>query len=110
MAGKYEMYKDNAGEFRFRLKAGNGERILASEGYKAKTGCQNGISSVQANCTNLSRYDRRTSSSGQPYFVLKAGNGEIIGVSELYSATSAMENGIRSVQENGTTTRIDDLT
>jgi len=46
---KFEIYKDEAGEFRFRLKAGNGEIIAASEGYKAKAGCLNGIESVQNN-------------------------------------------------------------
>ena len=46
---KFEMYTDKAGEFRFRLKARNGEIILASEGYKAKTSCQNGIESVRKN-------------------------------------------------------------
>ena len=44
---KFEIYKDNAGEFRFRLKARNGEPILASEGYKAKASCENGIESVR---------------------------------------------------------------
>ena len=43
MAGKFELYKDKAGEFRFRLKAGNGETILASEGYKQKSSAMNGI-------------------------------------------------------------------
>ena len=38
MAGKFEVYVDNAGEHRFRLKAGNGEIILSSEGYSAKDG------------------------------------------------------------------------
>ncbi len=46
---KFEIYKDNAGEFRFRLKAKNGEPILASEGYKAKASCVNGIESVRKN-------------------------------------------------------------
>jgi len=46
---KFEIYKDKAGEFRFRLKATNGEIILASEGYKAKASCKNGIASVQKN-------------------------------------------------------------
>lgn len=46
---KFEIYKDNAGEFRFRLKAKNGEPILASEGYKAKASCTNGIESVRKN-------------------------------------------------------------
>jgi uncharacterized protein YegP (UPF0339 family) len=46
---KFEMYKDKAGEFRFRLKAKNGEIIAVSEGYKAKAGCLNGIDSVRKN-------------------------------------------------------------
>ncbi len=46
---KFEMYVDKAGEFRFRLKARNGEIIAVSEGYKAKAGCLNGIESVRKN-------------------------------------------------------------
>lgn len=46
---KFEMYTDKKGEFRFRLKARNGEIIAASEGYKAKASCLNGIESVRNN-------------------------------------------------------------
>jgi uncharacterized protein YegP (UPF0339 family) len=46
---KFEIYTDKAGEFRFRLKARNGEPIAASEGYKAKASCKNGIESVIKN-------------------------------------------------------------
>ena len=46
---KFEMYQDKAGEFRFRLKARNGEIIGTSEGYTAKAGCLNGIESVRKN-------------------------------------------------------------
>ncbi len=46
---KFEMYTDKAGEFRFRLKAKNGEVIATSEGYKAKSSCENGIASVKKN-------------------------------------------------------------
>ena len=46
---KFEIFKDKAGEFRFRLKAANAEIIAASEGYKAKAGCLNGIESVKNN-------------------------------------------------------------
>lgn len=46
---KFEVYKDNAGEFLFRLKARNGEIIATSEGYKAKASCLNGIESVRKN-------------------------------------------------------------
>ena len=46
---KFEVYVDKAGEFRFRLKARNGEIIAVSEGYKAKASCLNGIESVRKN-------------------------------------------------------------
>ena len=46
---KFEVYVDKAGEFRFRLKARNGEIIAVSEGYKAKASCLNGIDSVRRN-------------------------------------------------------------
>lgn len=46
---KFEMYIDKAGEYRFRLKATNGQTIATSEGYGAKAGCLNGIDSVKRN-------------------------------------------------------------
>ena len=46
---KFEIYTDKAGETRFRLKAANGETILASEGYSSMSGCKNGIESVRKN-------------------------------------------------------------
>lgn len=46
---KYELYKDKADEFRFRLKAANGEIIGKSEGYKAKASAKKGIASIAKN-------------------------------------------------------------
>ena len=46
---KFEVYKDKAGEFRFRLRAANGEIILTGESYKAKAGCLKGIESIRNN-------------------------------------------------------------
>lgn len=46
---KFEVYTDKAGEFRFRLKASNGEIIATGEGYKSKQGCMNGIASIGKN-------------------------------------------------------------
>ncbi len=49
---KFEVYEDKAGEFRFRLKATNGQIIAVSEGYKAKASCMNGIESVKKNAVD----------------------------------------------------------
>lgn len=46
---KFEMYQDRAGEYRFRLKARNGEIVAVSDSYTAKAGCLNGMESVRKN-------------------------------------------------------------
>lgn len=110
MAAKYELKTTTDRQFMFNLKAGNGEIILTSERYKQKASAVNGIESVQTNSPIDSRYDRRKAKDGSPYFVLKAANGEIIGKSEMYSSSSAMENGIESVKRNGPVAPVDDRT
>ena len=64
MAGKFEMYKDKGGEFRFRLKASNRQNILASEGYKKKSSTTNGIESVKKNAADDGRYERKDTRPG----------------------------------------------
>lgn len=110
MAASYDLKTTSDSQFMFNLKAGNGEVILTSERYKAKASALNGIESVRTNSPDDGRYDRRTSTSSQPYFVLKAANGEIIGKSEMYSSSQAMENGIESVKRNGPNAELKDNT
>ncbi len=110
MAAKFELKPASGGKFMFNLKAGNGQVILTSETYQAKAGAENGIESVKKNAPNDSNYERKSSSKGSPYFVLKAGNGQIIGMSEMYSSNSAMEGGIASVKQNAPTAEVVDLT
>lgn len=107
MAGWYEL-KRSGDQFMFDLKAGNGETTLTSERYTSKSAAQGGIASVQKNSPDDARYERKTSKSDEPYFVLKAANHEVIGRSEMYSSKSAMENGIASVKTNGPTTDVRD--
>src|SRR5690606_24236144 len=96
MAGTYELKKASNGQFMFNLKAGNGQIILTSEQYKAKSGAENGIESVRKNSSVIDRFEKKTSSGGKPFFVLKAGNHEIIGNSQMYDSESARDNGIES--------------
>lgn len=110
MAGKFECYKDKAGEFRFRLKAGNGENILSSEGYKTKASCKNGIASVQKNCSNPDCFEKKTTSSGKFRFNLKSTNGQVIGTSQSYSSESGCDNGMKSVANSAPGASIDDQT
>jgi uncharacterized protein YegP (UPF0339 family) len=108
MAGKFELYTDKAGEYRFRLKAGNGQIILASEGYKTKASALNGIESVRKNSQDDARFERKETAGGKPRFNLKASNGQVIGTSESYESTSARENGIASVAKNAPDAKLDD--
>ena len=110
MAGKFELYKDKAGEFRFRLKAGNGENILASEGYKEKASAENGIASVKKNAPDDARYERKTSDSGKFHFNLKAANHQVIGSSQMYESEGGRDGGIESVRNNAPDASIDDQT
>ena len=88
------------GEFQFNLKAGNGQTILTSQGYAQKASCQNGIESVRTNAADDSRFERLASAGGQPYFNLKASNGQVIGKSQMYESERSRENGIESVKSN----------
>jgi len=100
MAGKFELKTAANGKFHFNLKAGNGQIILSSEMYETKSAAENGIASVQKNAADDARYEKRNAANGEPFFVLKAGNGEQIGRSETYSSDGALDNGIESVKTN----------
>ena len=98
--GKFVISKRKNDEFQFNLKAGNGQIILTSEGYTTRAACDNGIESVRKNSEDDSKYERKTAANGKFHFNLKAGNGQIIGSSQMYEAESGRENGIDSVKTN----------
>lgn len=100
MAGKYDLKKLSSGKFMFNLKASNGQIILTRELYNDKKSAENGIASVNKNAGNDGRFDRKAAKKKEPYFVLKAPNGQTIGKSEMYSTAASMENGIASAKKN----------
>lgn len=108
--GRFVISHRSNGEFQFNLKAGNGQIILSSEGYKTKASCLSGIDSVKKNCANASNFERKTATHGKFHFNLKAANGQIIGSSQMYETAEGMENGIESVQRNGVLAEIEDMT
>ncbi|WP_316809816.1 YegP family protein [Pedobacter heparinus] len=107
--GKFEITTRKNGEYQFNLKAGNGQVILSSEGYTTKSACNNGIESVRKNSQDDSKFERKTSSNGKPYFNLKASNGQAIGNSEMYESESSRDNGIESVKKNAPDAEVSDL-
>jgi uncharacterized protein len=107
--GKFVITPAKNDQFKFDLKADNGQIILSSELYTTKTACKNGIASIQKNCINDDRYERKLSSNKKHYFNLKALNGQIIGTSEMYESEAGMENGIASVKRKGPTDKVDEI-
>ncbi len=110
MAGKFELKTAKSGQFHFNLLAGNGQIIMQSEMYESKASALNGIASIQKNAGMDERYDRLVSKSEKPYFVLKAGNHQVIGQSQMYESEASRDNGIESVKKNGPEGVVVDLT
>ena len=108
-AGKFEIFKsDKNDKYYFRLKAGNGEIILSSQGYTQKQGANQGIASVKENAPKSERYETRDNEDSYS-FNLKAGNGEIIGRSQSYKSRSGRDNGIESIMKNAPIAEVVDL-
>jgi uncharacterized protein YegP (UPF0339 family) len=100
MSGTFELKKAAHGQFYFNLKSTNGHTILTSEFFKAKVGAHTGIETVKKSALQDAHYERKISKANQPFFVLKAPDGEPIGKSEMYSTDEAMEQGILSVKSH----------
>jgi uncharacterized protein YegP (UPF0339 family) len=107
MAAKFVITTGKDGKRYFVLKAGNGETILQSQGYKTESGCMNGIESVRTNAAKPEMFECREASDGRTYFVLKAANGQEIGRSQMYKTDSGCKNGMASVAKNAPEARIE---
>ncbi|MEM6717719.1 MAG: YegP family protein [Bacteroidota bacterium] len=107
----FELFQsENNQKFYFNLKAKNGQIIMSSQGYADKSGAKNGIESCKKNSTDDSKFERKTAKNGKFHFSLKAGNGQIIGSSQMYASEAGMENGIESVKKNAAGAETKDLT
>ena len=110
MAGKFEVKTAKSGQTHFNLLAGNGQIILQSEMYESKSSALNGIASIQKNASIEERFERLVAKSGKPYFVIKAGNHQVIGQSQQYESEAGRDNGIESVKKNAPEATVVDLT
>ncbi|MBR0343580.1 MAG: YegP family protein [Oscillospiraceae bacterium] len=110
--GKFVIGKTKNGQYRFNLKAGNGEIIATSESYTTLSACKNGVESVKKNALaevedqtlNESKknpkYELYLDKAGEYRFRLKAANGETICHGEGYKAKASCKNGIDSIGRN----------
>jgi amphi-Trp domain-containing protein len=94
--GKFEVFTGADDQWYFRLKAPNGEVILASEGYHTEQGALGGIEAVRKNA-EPEQFEIRESRAGQPYFVLKAKNNRVIGTSQMYKRRASCNKGKKAV-------------
>ena len=107
---KFEVYQSGKkNEFRFRLKADNGQTILSSEGYSSRAACLNGIASVKKNAKDPKRITKSLTPGKMFRFAVTAANQEIIGISQNYKSESGRNNGVDSVARNASKAEIKDV-
>jgi len=109
-SAKYELFIGRDRQYYFRLKAGNGEIIGASEAYTSRQSANVGISAVRVNSPFDVRYVFFTGSDSRHYFHLKAANGVIILHSQGYANRQNAIAGKESVKMNAPTAPVVDLT
>lgn len=97
---KFEIRTAVNGQKYFVLKSPNGKIILTSETYKTRDGLNNGIISVRINSRNYKSFIEHLKSDGNYYFVLRAKNNKIVGISEGYKTKLGRLIGILSVMKN----------
>ena len=102
----YQISPTTNAKFMFNLKAENNQVILTSQVYEQKQSALDGIASVRANGSDAKNFELKASTADEPYFVLKAQNGQVIGTSQMYSSTAAAEIGMASVQLNSPSNEI----
>jgi hypothetical protein len=110
MSAFYQITNSSDGQFHFVLKADNTQTILTSQLYVEKRSAQNGIASVQSNCSDDSHYEKMNAKNDNFYFNLKAPNNQIIGTSQMYTTAQSRDKGIESVKANGASKSINDKT
>ncbi len=123
MSAKFQVYKDAAGKFRFRLLDGQGKIVAVGEAYEQHSSCVNGIKSIQKNCNSdiedltieegpklaNQKYQVFKDAAGEFRFHLKASNGEIIAESKGYGTKEECQQVLNAIR-NSCNAEIEDST
>ena len=110
MPAKFQIKQAKNGKYFFNLLAANGEVILTSQMYTAKSTAKKGIASVQTNAADADQFEEMTNKGGKHYFVLRAGNRQIIANGQAYSSKASMKKGIQSAAKNASGAKVEDAT
>ena len=95
---RFEIFQGEDKKFYFHLRAGNGEIILVSQAYTAKSSATTGIKSVETNGVSASQWKVSTAVNGDYAIRLVAGNGATIGAGELYSSQSNANRAVSTIE------------
>ncbi|MEO7094564.1 MAG: DUF1508 domain-containing protein [Polyangiales bacterium] len=108
---KFELYKDKAGQFRWRLNAANGETLATSgEGYKAKASARKGIEKIRTAADELT-FELYEDKKGEHRFRIEAKNGKVIGASsEGYKQKASAEKAIQTIKDGAKGSTVSDET
>jgi uncharacterized protein YegP (UPF0339 family) len=110
-AMKFEIYRDAAKEYRWRLKAPNGQIVAsAGQGYKAKADCTKGVERLQGDLSKY-KFEVYQDKAKEYRWRLKAPNGQIVAsASEGYNAKADCEKAIESIKKGAAGAKVEDMT
>jgi len=106
---KFQLYSGSNKKVYFRLKSGNGQIVLQSQGYKTKAGAKAGVASVKVNARSVKNFEIKQAKSGKYHFNLISKNKQVVGSSQRYTEKRGCNNGMNAVKKNASS-KIEDLT
>lgn len=107
---KFVISRSTNAQYYFTFHGDNGERMLLSEMYVTKQSAINGAGAAKAASPYDKNYSRLTANNNQPYFLLKAENGQVLGVSETYSSAYARDAAIDTMKRTAPSAPVVDNT
>ena len=96
---QFELFIGQNDKHYFRLRDDSGQILLTSQGYRTGQGCENGIDSVKKNVLLTDRFEQKMAADGRFYFVLLAGNHQVIAVSQMFDSEEERQTAIAAVTE-----------
>ncbi len=102
----FNLYRDTAGAYRFRLRGVDGAIVATSQPYKSRASCAKGIEAVRASCGDQSRYRHKTASDGRHYFTLSAPNNAVVATGVLRADEGEVRDAIDTMKRAAGRARI----
>ena len=106
---KFQLYTGSNKKVYFRLKSGNGQIALQSQGYKTKASAKAGVASVKTHARSVKNFEVKQAKNGKYHFNLISKNKQIVGSSQMYTEKRGCNNGMSAVKKNASS-KIEDLT